>query len=94
MPDTDNKRIIQHAFDELDAANSRALVDLLADDASWTVMGHTRWSGTYQGKERILRDLLGEYCFVYRLEGGKIREVTEYLDTELVTRVLVPPARS
>jgi uncharacterized protein len=25
------------------------------------------------------------YCFVFRLEDGKLKEVTEYLDTELVT---------
>ena len=31
-----------------------------------------------------------EYCFVYRMENGKIREVTEYLDTELVTQALAP----
>ena len=132
MPDTDNKRIIQRAFDELAAANSRPLVELLADDATWTVMGRTPWSGTYSGKERILRDLLGElrarladryrataqriiadgeyvvvqargqattkggapydneYCFVYRMADGRIKEVTEYLDTELVTRALAP----
>lgn len=29
-----------------------------------------------------------EYCFIYRLEDGKIKEVTEYLDTELVTSAL------
>jgi ketosteroid isomerase-like protein len=28
------------------------------------------------------------YCFVFRVAGGKLREVTEYLDTELVTAVL------
>jgi ketosteroid isomerase-like protein len=28
------------------------------------------------------------YCFVFRLSGGKLLEVTEYLDTELVTRTL------
>jgi ketosteroid isomerase-like protein len=28
------------------------------------------------------------YCFVFRLSGGKLQEVTEYLDTELVTRTL------
>jgi len=27
------------------------------------------------------------YCFVFRLAGGKLQEVTEYLDTELVTAV-------
>ena len=29
-----------------------------------------------------------EYCFVYRLEDGTIKEVTEYMDTELVTSAL------
>ncbi|MEV6648408.1 nuclear transport factor 2 family protein [Amycolatopsis sp. NPDC051371] len=34
-----------------------------------------------------------KYCFVFRLEGGKIREITEYLDTQLVAEVLTDPAR-
>jgi uncharacterized protein len=28
------------------------------------------------------------YCFVCRLSGGKLQELTEYLDTELVTAAL------
>jgi ketosteroid isomerase-like protein len=28
------------------------------------------------------------YCWIYRFAGGKIHEVTEYLDTDLVNRVL------
>jgi len=28
------------------------------------------------------------YCFVFRISGGKLRELTEYLDTELVTSAL------
>jgi ketosteroid isomerase-like protein len=28
------------------------------------------------------------YCFIYRIEGGMIKEITEYLDTELVTAAL------
>jgi len=31
------------------------------------------------------------YCFVMRLAGGQLREVTEYMDTALVDRVLQPP---
>ena len=27
-----------------------------------------------------------KYCFVFRLEDGKIREVTEYMDTDLVVK--------
>lgn len=29
-----------------------------------------------------------EYCFVFRLENGKILEIKEYCDTELVTKAL------
>jgi ketosteroid isomerase-like protein len=32
------------------------------------------------------------YCFVVRLAGGQLREITEYMDTELVTSVLGDPA--
>ena len=31
------------------------------------------------------------YCFVFRLDGGRIREITEYMDTELVTSALGDP---
>jgi ketosteroid isomerase-like protein len=31
------------------------------------------------------------YCFIFRLEQGKIREMTEYLDTSLVEAALAPP---
>jgi uncharacterized protein len=32
-----------------------------------------------------------EYCYICRFSGGKMVELTEYLDTELVTAVLDPP---
>lgn len=31
------------------------------------------------------------YCFVIRMTDGKLRELTEYMDTALVERVLRPP---
>ena len=31
------------------------------------------------------------YCWVCRMEGGLVKELTEYMDTELVARVLEPP---
>lgn len=31
------------------------------------------------------------YCYVCRLDGGKVRELTEYCDTELLTKALAPP---
>src|SRR4029077_12896392 len=32
------------------------------------------------------------YCFVFRVAGGKLAEVTEYMDTELVTPALGVPS--
>jgi hypothetical protein len=32
------------------------------------------------------------YCYVCRIAGGKVRELTEYLDTELVSAVLETPS--
>jgi ketosteroid isomerase-like protein len=32
------------------------------------------------------------YCYVLRLADGRVRELTEYLDTDLVNRVLQDPA--
>jgi len=34
-----------------------------------------------------------EYCFVFRVAGGKIREVIEYGDTALINAVLPDPER-
>lgn len=33
------------------------------------------------------------YCFVFRLDEGRIREITEYMDTQLVAEVLTELAR-
>ena len=32
------------------------------------------------------------YCFVVRMDGGKMKELVEYCDTALIERVLQPPA--
>jgi ketosteroid isomerase-like protein len=32
------------------------------------------------------------YCYVCRLEAGRVRELTEYCDTELLTKALAPPS--
>lgn len=34
-----------------------------------------------------------QYCYVCRLEGGQLKELTEYMDTALAEAVLAPPAR-
>jgi len=35
-----------------------------------------------------------QYCYVCRLEDGKLKELTEYMDTALAESVLVPPTRT
>ena len=32
------------------------------------------------------------YCYVFQLADGEVRELTEYLDADLVNQVLEPPA--
>jgi ketosteroid isomerase-like protein len=133
MTALENKQIVQAIFTELAQGNSRPLVEAMADDFCWTVTGSNRWSGSYQGKQKVLNELLAvlreridgriktiahrfiaeddyvvveahgnnvakngrpynnAYCFVIRLAGGKLREITEYMDTELVTSVLGAP---
>jgi hypothetical protein len=34
------------------------------------------------------------YCYVFQLTDGKVRELTEYLDTDLVNQVLETPANA
>jgi ketosteroid isomerase-like protein len=127
MSASENKQLMQSIFAEMAKGNSRPLVEAMAEDFRWTVMGHTKWSKTYAGKQVVLNELFAllrsrieghirttahrfiaegdyvvveargnnttktgkaynnAYCFVFRLEGGKLKELTEYMDTELVT---------
>jgi uncharacterized protein len=133
MGAAENKQLMQNIFTELSKGNSKPFVESMDDDFRWTVMGNTRWSKTYDGKQAVLTELFGvlsskmndrirttalrfiaeddlvvveargnnttkagkaynnEYCFIFRIAEGKLKEVTEYLDTELVTAALSNP---
>jgi ketosteroid isomerase-like protein len=128
MGAAENKKLIQSMFAELSRGNGAGYLDGLADDVQFTIMGTTKYSGTFRGKQdvvnRLLTPLMGEldgglevtpdafiaegdtvvmqgrgrsktktgksynnsYCQVFRIAGGKVKEITEYLDTELVTQ--------
>ena len=104
---TQNKALVAHIHAELDRGNGQAFIDSLADDACWTLEGTTPWSRTFAGKtairEELIKPLFGDvptragqrynnrYYYVYRLEGGKVKELTEYFDTALVQRALEAP---
>jgi ketosteroid isomerase-like protein len=133
MGAADNKELLRHAFTEIAKGDSQPFLDLLADDVRWTIIGSTAWSGTYEGKQAVLDDLLrpitgqlrgrtiiaahrfiaeddlvvvegrgrnsttagvryhNEYCWVFRLDGGLVRELTEYADTQLIASALRAP---
>jgi ketosteroid isomerase-like protein len=134
MTAIENKTIVRHIFDELAVGNSAPLLESLADDFRFVVMGSSRWSKSYDGRAAVLADLFAPltariegpiriaairiiadgdfvvveargdnttragkpynnaYCNILRLEGGKLREWTEYCDTALVDEVLGDPA--
>jgi ketosteroid isomerase-like protein len=58
MGTTENKQLMENIFAQLELGNGRPLVERLAEDCRWTVMGTTPWSGTYDGKQAILNELL------------------------------------
>ena len=53
-----NRARLEHVFAETAKGNGRPLLDALAEDADWTIIGATGWSKTYRGKTAILNDLI------------------------------------
>ena len=136
MSATDNRKLMQEIFAGLANRNGTLFTERMADDFRWINIGANKWSGSFDGKEAVLRDLLGplrgklmersrtvahrffadgdyviveargdnvtrdgkpynnEYCFVFYLLDGKIREVKEYSDTALIDAVLGDPAEA
>ena len=56
-----NKRIVQSAWEALNAFDVGAFLDVLADDVKWTIIGSTRYSGTYNGKDDLLNNAFGPF---------------------------------
>lgn len=125
MSAADNKEVIRNMGR---AKGLDEMLAMMADDIRWTVIGNTKFSGTFNGKkelvERLIHPLFAQmesmgtgitdnviaegdyvvvqtrgsgrrtktgkdynntYCMVYKISDGKVKEVTEYCDTELIT---------
>jgi uncharacterized protein len=54
----ENKRIIAEAFDGLARADARAFIGAMADDLTWIIEGHSRFSRRYEGKEAVQNELV------------------------------------
>jgi hypothetical protein len=127
MGAAENKQFISNMFAELSKGNGDAFLNAMADDVRFTIIGTSKYSGTFNGKQEMINKLLAPlnaqveggmiitpenliadgdfvamqargkalskngqrydntYCHVFRFANGKVQEVTEYLDTELVT---------
>jgi len=127
MGAAENKQFISNMFAELSKGNADAFLGALTDDVRFTIIGTTKYSGTFKGKQDLITRLLAPlsaqveggmtitpdnliadgdfvamqargkalskngqrydntYCHVFRFANGKVQEVTEYLDTELIT---------
>jgi ketosteroid isomerase-like protein len=57
MSAAENKKIVQHIFDEMARSNSAPLLESLADDFRFVVMGSSKWSRSYDGKAAVLAEL-------------------------------------
>lgn len=131
MGTTENKQLLQHIYEEIAKRNIQPLLESMADDIQWTIIGTTVLSGVAHSKQEAIEKILkplgekltedpfffqfgrliaeGEYvvmeargwiktrsgkpynntyCFVCRIVDGKIKEMTDYVDTEVITYAL------
>jgi ketosteroid isomerase-like protein len=59
-PQEDNRRIVTASFDSW-AAGRGGPFDLLADNASWTIVGHARVAGIYQTREAFMSGVISPF---------------------------------
>jgi uncharacterized protein len=134
MTASDNKKLVEHIFNETAEGNWQPLIETLTEDFRFILTGSTKWARVYDGKAEVLAKLFAPlrakladkivntavriiaegdivvveargrnttiegkaynnfYCYVLRLEGGRLKEWTEYADSALVNAVLGDPA--
>lgn len=127
MGAVENKEFVRNMFAELSKGNAEAFLGAMADNVRFTIIGTSKYSGTYNGKQEVVNKLLAPlgaqlegslsitpdnfiaegdfvamqshgkatskngkpynntYCQIFRIANGKVQEMIEYLDTELVT---------
>ena len=58
MSANDNTELMQEIFAGLANRDDTRLIERMADDFCWINIGSNKWSGTFEGKAAVLRDLL------------------------------------
>jgi uncharacterized protein len=81
------ERLLKPLYRQFTAPSSITATRILADGEY--VVAECRGNATTVGGQLYANT----YCFVIRMADGKLREMTEYMDTALVEKVLGPPGR-
>lgn len=68
MGAAENKKLIQDMFAELSKGNGEAFLGNLADDVQITLIGTTKFSGTFNGKQEFIEKVLAPLGA--QLDGG------------------------
>ena len=58
MSVAENKEFIRHLFTELSNGNFNAYLESLAGDGRFIIIGTTKYSGTFQGKQEFIDRVL------------------------------------
>ncbi len=73
-------KLLHPIFAEMESMGSSTTDNVIAEGDYVVVQSHATGRKTKTGKPYN-----NTYCNVFKVVGGKIKEITEYLDTELVT---------
>ncbi len=68
MGAAENKQLIETMFAELSRGDSQAFLGHMADDVQFTIIGSTKFSGTFRGKKELIDKVLTP--LTSQLEGG------------------------
>ena len=74
------EKLFKPIFAQLETPGSNVIDNIIAEGDYVVVQQHGTGRRTKSGK-----DYNNTYCIVYKVADGKIKEITEYCDTELVT---------
>ena len=74
-----NKQLLQRIFADMSSGDSRLLVESMSETVRWHMIGSTRWSKTYEGKQDVLNGLFGRLrpLFVGRIKMIAHRFIAE-----------------
>jgi hypothetical protein len=73
--------------DQLDGPNTIIADHMIAEGDRVAVVGHG------QNRTKTGNDYRNSYCWIIRMAGGKMAEITEFADTHLIATALEPPIK-